>query len=515
MAGGHASPTWTLPPAVSKEIIRLYADVLRVGRITLNGTEVCWNTNSSTEGQLSSFCESFVRGLAEAAPELASEPAALRFAPYWLCKAVSINYALIEVVLMVKRRVGVLCTIETREDGGSGLVEYSVEVRSGKLLCVSLIWKKADNIVYCDPLTAKRQVKGTLPFLETGFCLPPMEGFAPAYSFQLRLKRSITQKLTSSLSSTLSCGAPDRKVVPMEAISIDEPLRSAHPLETFAELAVPPGSASEAEHSRPRPRRLASGSAEALEEMEALVGYLRVRIVRATGLVQLPHAWPDGHLSSPGDQETEVYATCSVAGRTQQTCQMPMGQSPEWREALHFPLTAQDLRDEVALRLFMYNRHRGLRFWGRAAVPVSSALGVGSPSGDVLQSPAGPDEDTASLCGGGSGRLTACFDGNGGSVLVELELVPEAAAAGEGGQRVGGKLHPARNRREEEVEECIVEVGKPLGVGGLKASELMPLTLPGLNSFRGLDLIHVRGENTSEVKSQGFWCTRPCTRDCG
>lgn len=73
----------------------------------------------------------------------AQEPDAIRFVPYWLCKAVSINYALIEVVLMVQRRVGVLCTIETREDYGSGLVEYHVELRPGNLMCVSLSWRKA------------------------------------------------------------------------------------------------------------------------------------------------------------------------------------------------------------------------------------------------------------------------------------------------------------------------------------------------------------------------------------
>jgi len=547
--GGQATPpAWKLPPAVSQEILRRYADVCRVGRITLNGAEVCWNTACSTESQLGNFCQSFHGHLVKACPELAaSEPAALRFAPYWFCKAVSINYALIEVVLMVKRRVGVLCTIETREDRGSGLVEYHVEIRAGNVMCISLVWKKADNIVHCDPHTAKRQVKGTLPYLETWFRLPPVEDFTPAYSFQLRLKRTIAQKASSSLTSTLACGADKRKVTPMETISIDEPLRSNHPLETFAELAALPSEgpaalADQAAHgptapsstavSRPQPLD-STGSADSLEDFEAPEGYLRFRVVRANDLVNWEtQTWPDGRPMAGDQDDTEIYATCCLAGRTQQTRQVPIGPAPEWRESLHFPLRQQDLRDEVAVRLFLYNQRRGLRFWGRAAVPVSSALGVGSPSGEM---PCINEED--SVCKpSSSGRLAVRLDGNGGTISVELELVPEDVAKGgpeaeirnpiaesskaKHARGVAGSSQkigcvPRRDNRSggREEEECIVEVGTPLGVGGLFPAELPPPPIPGsaLDGIRGLDLIRVRGGEKPEAKSQSFWCVRPCT----
>lgn len=568
MAGDDASLDWKLPSEVSQEIVRRYADVLRVGRIILNGKEMCWDTRTSTEGQLANFCLVLWKSLSEAAPRLLqSEPAALRFAPYWICKAVSINYALIEVVLMVKQRVGVLCSVETREDHGPGLVSYNIDLRAGNVLCVSLVWRKVDNIVYCDPLTAKRQIKGTMPSLETRFRLPPVEGFTPAYSFQLRLKKSMTQKLTSSLTSTITCKMPERRTMTTEIFSIDEPLRSNFPLE--ASFAERPTAArklpevpriidsscvlrGEAEEVQARPQWLDVGSGVSVGRI--LVGNLRVRIVKATELLQQDgRIWPDSHPTPAGDEETEVYATCSLAGRTKQTALRAMGAAPEWSEALHFPLRAQDLRDEVVVCVFVSHRCRGLRLWGRASVPVSSALGVGSPCGDMLLGSETEGEDRTGTCGG-SERLAARLDGKGGLLQVQLDLVPEASTAGSAATvketaactAVGSRGAEAPERRssggsrtlhrgaEEEAEECVVEMGTPLGFPGLAVSGapaqetsrrrsscaemqedgcLVEMGLGASFGFPGLASISVQAER-SEVKPQGWWCTRACTRDC-
>lgn len=170
----------SLPPAVAAEILRRYADVLRVGRIRMNGSIVRWQTDSSTENQLHHFCDSFFSRLTELLPDMAaSNPDILRFAAYWYCKSVSINYALVEVLLLLKQKVGVLCTIETRGEHG-GLVEYLVDVQPGNLRA-SLIWNKGDNIVYRNPVTAETRVKGTLSCLMTEFDLPPKELYAKCW----------------------------------------------------------------------------------------------------------------------------------------------------------------------------------------------------------------------------------------------------------------------------------------------------------------------------------------------
>lgn len=546
-----AASEWSLPPAVSQEILRCYGDILRVGRLTLNGREVAWNTCTSNEGQLESFCARLVPSLMETAPELArQEPDAIRFVPYWLCKAVSINYALIEVVLMVQRRVGVLCTIETREDYGSGLVEYHVELRPGNLMCVSLSWRKADNIIHCDPLTAKREVKGTISCLETCFQVPPGEGFAPAYSFQLRLKRSLTQILARSLTSTIVCGGPDRKVRATETICIDEPLRSDFPLESYAELAE-----RAAKDARPagEPCNDSPGSrwptldwvSELSDGVEVAVGCLHVRLAGAAGLERPTHRWPDGSTTSASDPETKVYATLTVAGQTKQTRHVPMCANPEWDETVLFPLRAQDLRQEVVARLFLYHPRKGLRFWGRGSVPISTTLSTSALAlpgaalyreADAVNRRRQPHSDEEGPSDDDLGVFNVRLDGHGGKVLCELELVPQAAtplppppsppppSAMSAGRRISaaaaaaaaavasaalkrsdvGKGTLAVSASSEtgrgpacDDEECIVEVGR---------SAMW-------SRFRGLEFIQVRAASGAGPAAQGgsMWCSRPCT----
>jgi len=217
-----------LPQPVAQEILRRYADVLRVGSLEVNGDIVRWKTDTSNELQLHHFSEALF-GKLRRLPELAqASDEVLRQASYWVCKAVSINYALIEVLLLVKRRVGAMCTIETWGDAG-GLVSYSIEARPTQVIHVRLSWRGKNNIVYRDPLTAAKRVKGTLSCLETEFSLPPARRFAPCYRLHVKFEKTMAARLVS----TVTCGDSRRGCGAFpETILIKDPLRSEFPLET-------------------------------------------------------------------------------------------------------------------------------------------------------------------------------------------------------------------------------------------------------------------------------------------
>lgn len=439
----------SLPPAVAAEILRRYADVLRVGRIRMNGSIVRWQTDSSTENQLHHFCDSFFSRLTELLPDMAaSNPDILRFAAYWYCKSVSINYALVEVLLLLKQKVGVLCTIETRGEHG-GLVEYLVDVQPGNLRA-SLIWNKGDNIVYRNPVTAETRVKGTLSCLMTEFDLPPKDDETPAYSLQMRLKSS----LASHFVKRLAC-ARTRDMRPKKeaTIFIGEPLRSNVPLETFAELASRPslsrssgivpavGDTLEGEMS-PRTREQEDGP---------FVGTLRVTILGARELT----------CGDPGLPAEELYAKCWVAGNIQRT-RTADGTNPEWSESWDFLVTSADLRSEILVDIFCANRLKERGFMGRARVPVSVAMGS-----------SGPVEVTESLGGVDRGR-----------VQMELHLLPESPEQAE----------DATAERNDEME-CTIEVG----------TNFSGSTPP---SSADVGCIRVRPALHSPLRS--FWCSRSC-----
>merc|ERR1712187_873368 len=101
------------------EILRKYADVLRVGRIVLNGTIVQWDTNhASNIAQLRGFSTALISALSRRGDANSFDQSTLRDAVYCVCKAVSINYVLSDVLDLVSGRVGEPCTITTsRKDG--------------------------------------------------------------------------------------------------------------------------------------------------------------------------------------------------------------------------------------------------------------------------------------------------------------------------------------------------------------------------------------------------------------
>ncbi|CAK0808061.1 unnamed protein product [Prorocentrum cordatum] len=202
MRGQAPAGRWRLPEPLAQEVLRRYADILRVGQLSVNGEDVRWETNASTELQLAAFCAAFC-GELRRLKDLEQVPdGVLAMAPYWLCKAVSINYALIEVLMLVQEVVGKMCTIETRAPGGTSIVAYFVNIvpsaEGGSLqsMHVEMQWAVSDNIVYRDPCTAESRVKGSLSSLATDIGLPPdRRATTSVYLLKMRLKRSIGARL--------------------------------------------------------------------------------------------------------------------------------------------------------------------------------------------------------------------------------------------------------------------------------------------------------------------------------
>lgn len=213
---------WALPEPLVQETLRRYADLLRVGLVSVNDEVVRWSSDTSKELQLRSFCEAFVEKLRSLKELSRLDDAILRLSSYWVCKAFSINYALHEVLTLIQRRVGMFCTIETREGHGSALVSYSVEATSSHRLAVRMRWRGKDNILYFNALSGEKQVKGTIRCFETDFGLPPEAGFAPLYRLQMLLKHR------GMLASKVACATRSSRneALPEEPLQVAEPLAS-------------------------------------------------------------------------------------------------------------------------------------------------------------------------------------------------------------------------------------------------------------------------------------------------
>jgi len=187
-----------VPQPLAEEILKQYADVLRVGRVKVNGSEVCWATSGSTPSQLEAFSAAFCGALRKL-PELQDlEDTVLCQAVYWFCKVVSINYVLCEVLQVVKKKVGKECSINTAGRGGHWL-DYCVQVQPNQTMQVHLSWKGKGNIVHYDPELGRKSVQGTISSLVTEFAMPPSPCFSPTYTLHMKSKQSYKQRMISKL----------------------------------------------------------------------------------------------------------------------------------------------------------------------------------------------------------------------------------------------------------------------------------------------------------------------------
>lgn len=351
-----------LPEQSALEVLRRYADVLRVGSIVVNGETVRWNTDSSTENQLRAFSQALF-GKLRPMPELArlgNEVVAQ--AAYWVCKAVSINYALIEVLLLIQQKVGVMCTIETREDSGQALITYSLQVTPTQVAHLTLSWRGKNNIVYRAPGSAEKQIKGTLRSLDTEFPLPPDPRFLPAYRLEMKFKRSLAARFMSNVVCNGS------KVMPAETIFLDEPLRNRCCLESEVEGDLSPDvvdektsflSAPISPHSSTLSRQISIS--RSISEKE--VGTLRVALLQAAGLQEPSSA-----------RHCQLYYVCHVTGVERRSASQPWSSKPTWPEVWEFPIRSLDLRGEVLLEIFSDIPGQSPTLLGAASLAVSTAL---------------------------------------------------------------------------------------------------------------------------------------------
>jgi hypothetical protein len=222
-----------VPQPLAAEIVQQYADVLRVGRVRINGSEVCWSTSGSTPSQLKALIAAFCGALRKLPDMQDVEDGVLCQALYWFCKVVSINYALFEVLHVINEKVGKECTIRTTGKGGKSIVEYSVEVRENQLMSVKVSWSEKGNIVYYDPKTAKKTVKGTLSSLMTEFPMQPNALFTPTYSLDFQVNTSYKQKLISKI----ACATTNHRGRG-SCMLLDTPLHSSSSLSLEASLTA-------------------------------------------------------------------------------------------------------------------------------------------------------------------------------------------------------------------------------------------------------------------------------------
>jgi len=237
--------TISLPQPFAAEILQSYADVLRLGTLRVNGALISWDASSGRlpEERLEDFGVALGKAL-RATPELGQlvDEVLVEGAAYWLCKALSINYALGEVLQLVKRRVGTVCSIESWNGRGSSHpAEYNIELEPGPKLRVGISWGGKGNLVSCDPSTAQKQVKGTISRVETEFSLPPECGFAPEYHVEMELCKG------AQTSHFFGCGAPlEHTDFSHELLILEAPLRRTLPRSEFVrQLQLPGGEETE------------------------------------------------------------------------------------------------------------------------------------------------------------------------------------------------------------------------------------------------------------------------------
>mmetsp|Transcript_82494 Transcript_82494/g.231370 ORF Transcript_82494/g.231370 Transcript_82494/m.231370 type:complete len:295 (+) Transcript_82494:113-997(+) len=226
-----------LPPELAEEVLCQYADVLRVGCVTVNDERISWDNGTSNDAQLQGFCDSFV-GALRRLPQLEGVPDSdLIQAAHWFCKSVSINYALAELLALLQMRIGeqmgAVCSVRTCGPDGRVLVEYSLRVTPERRMVVRVSWRGTGNIICCNPRTAKKNISGTLTYVETEFPIPLEGAFRPTYSIRMRLKKSRSSQLMSKVVSTFY----GRKRAQLEEVSPHAPLRSPSSVSTSASVS--------------------------------------------------------------------------------------------------------------------------------------------------------------------------------------------------------------------------------------------------------------------------------------
>jgi len=206
------------PQHLVEDLLLRYADIVRVGHLLFNGESLVWSTNGNTQRQLEAFVTVFLpklRSLPEVGKALDDE--AIFEMLLNICKAVSINFVLFDVLNLLKHKTGKPCTIETRSQNGGNCAEYFVNTSPGLEIEAGIAWDTQDNIFACIPGASKKTNMGTLSKVQVHFSLLPASKLErPACSVSLNLRPSLLK-----LMLTLGCKKSGEKC---EVIHLDEPL---------------------------------------------------------------------------------------------------------------------------------------------------------------------------------------------------------------------------------------------------------------------------------------------------
>lgn len=213
----------------SDDVLRQYADILRVGRAIVNDEVISWNTQGSAKDQLDALSAAVLPCLRRE-PELRLlDDVVKRRIVYWFCKAISINYIFMDVLRLIEKRVGVVCTIDCPQGVAKRDVatEYSLKIIPGPFMRASIAWSSNNNVIHRNPSTGKRTSKGSVALLQTKVKLPPEADFVPSYLLRATLKQHKTNKPKFPLMAVSSSSSKNM-------IFEDIHLSASCPLDVFA-----------------------------------------------------------------------------------------------------------------------------------------------------------------------------------------------------------------------------------------------------------------------------------------
>jgi len=201
---------------LSEVAISQYADLLRIGKLTINDALIQWKAfGIQRRDILQTFKAQFTAALdADGGITCPKSGNKINFTGndkdvlwFWVMKAVSINYSLFEVMIFLqshlarnsgkkKRRI---ITIETHNQSyQKHLVSYSFRLYEsyGEIF---LNWKKGENISSCDPVTAHRSHHGHISQISTCFPFPLIAEYRPIYKIQGELSDQYRNGVSRSL----------------------------------------------------------------------------------------------------------------------------------------------------------------------------------------------------------------------------------------------------------------------------------------------------------------------------
>mmetsp|Transcript_41445 Transcript_41445/g.117329 ORF Transcript_41445/g.117329 Transcript_41445/m.117329 type:complete len:280 (+) Transcript_41445:122-961(+) len=241
----------------AEQILTRYADLLRVGQLCINGRRVFWNTNAANRLQLERFCAAFVGELKQLPAVRALEDEVLLKAAHLVCKALSINYVLGELMSVIRSRLkGKATDMYSISANGSSSPrpEYGVDVAAdGGTVRAYVRWTGRGNIVCCDGRTAKMKVKGTLSHVETRFPMSPEPGFMPVYSMRVELQRSRLERFTSRLGHACNATAGPSRLPSVDQLQPGDPFVVSEADESVdADSCDAEGGRLSSERSRPK-----------------------------------------------------------------------------------------------------------------------------------------------------------------------------------------------------------------------------------------------------------------------